>query len=165
MKNYCKIIQFTISCIALTSILFTSCKTTTPTLSEAECIGSGNAGSIRIKAWGYGGNANEAIEQAKRNAIQDVLFKGIKAGSSICPSNPIAPNGLEKKPDYFREFFRDNGTYLRFVSLSGDGSIRAEDRIRVGRQYKIGVFVVLDHQQLTQKMQADGIVPKLTDGF
>lgn len=148
-------------------LLFSACKTGSkiPVLSETECLGAGNNGSIRLKAWGYGNRTNEATEQCKRNAVYDVLFKGIKAGSVGCSAQPLVPQGPEKKPAYFEDFFQDNGPYLRYVSLSGDGSIRPEDRIRVGKKYKVGMFVLLDHQQLRQKLQADGLVPKLTDGF
>ena len=149
------------------TMIYSACTTNKqiPALSEAECLGSGRDGVIRVKAWGYGRNTDEAVEQAKRNAVQDVLFKGVKAGQAGCPSNPIVPGGIDKAPDYFREFFKDGGDYLRYISLSGDGSIRAEDRIRVGRLYKIGVFVVVDHRRLRQRMQDDGLAPRLTDGF
>lgn len=87
--------------------LFPSCGTgKIPALSEAQCLGAGMEGSIRLKAWGYDSSLKKAIEKAKRNAVQEALFKGIKAGVSGCPNTPIVPQGLEKNPDYFKEFLR-----------------------------------------------------------
>ena len=32
-----------------------------------------------LRAWGRGKNRTDAIEQAKKNAVRDVLFKGVAA--------------------------------------------------------------------------------------
>ena len=47
---------------------------------ESECMGVELDGSQTLKAWGTGRNYSDACEQAKKNAVRDVLFKGIKNG-------------------------------------------------------------------------------------
>lgn len=48
---------------------------------ESECLGVELDGSETLRAWGRGKNRTDAIEQAKKNAVRDVLFKGVVAGS------------------------------------------------------------------------------------
>ena len=42
---------------------------------ESECLGVELDGSETLRAWGRGKNRTDAIEQAKKNAVRDVLFK------------------------------------------------------------------------------------------
>ena len=45
---------------------------------SSECLGVELDGSQTIKSWGMGTRKIDAIEQAKKNAVRDVLFKGIR---------------------------------------------------------------------------------------
>ncbi len=160
--------HFVHSSILAGLLIFSACKTTyknIPVLSETECIGSGTNNSMRVKAWGYGDRALEAQKQAKRNAVYDIIFKGIKAGDVSCGGEPIVPEGPQKNLAYFDNFFKDEGDYLRFIAISGEGNILPEDRIRVGKRYKVGMYVQVNVGQLKKKLQDDNLAPKLTDGF
>jgi len=55
---------------------------------ETECAGVEGDGSQTVIAWGNGRNRFDAIEQAKKNAVRDVIFQGIKEGKDGC--NTIA---------------------------------------------------------------------------
>ena len=44
---------------------------------ESECLAVELDGSETLRAWGRGKNRTDAIEQAKKNAVRDVLFKGV----------------------------------------------------------------------------------------
>ena len=67
---------------------FTSCKPQKKIAGnytyETECMGIEMDGSQTLKAWGYGKNRIDAVEQAKKNAVRDVLFKGIRNGKTEC---------------------------------------------------------------------------------
>ena len=42
---------------------------------ESECLGSELDGSITLRAWGTGRNRFDAVDQAKKNALREVIFK------------------------------------------------------------------------------------------
>ena len=84
---------------------------------ESECLGVELDGSETLRAWGRGKNRTDAIEQAKKNAVRDVLFKGVVAGSRECSVRPLITevNAQERYASYFNDFFRDGGEYLKYV--------------------------------------------------
>jgi hypothetical protein len=86
---------------------------------ETECYGVELDGSITVKAWGNGRNQSDAVEQAKKNAIRDIIFKGIHNGKLDCDRAPILiePNAQEKHKEYFYNFFSDNGEYKNFITV------------------------------------------------
>ncbi len=134
---------------------------------DIQCMGTGMDGTQLVKVWGFGKNPNVAIEQAKKNAVYAVIFKGITTGEPGCMNRPLlTASGSEQQfGDYFNAFFADGGKYLDYVNISSDGSIDPNDRIKVGRQYNMGVIVSVSHTQLRKDLETAGIVKKLTDGF
>ena len=86
---------------------------------EVSCLGTELDGSITLESYGMGRNKIDASEQAKKSAVQAVIFKGIKIGVGDCNKSPLlfTPNAEKKYEDYFASFFADNGPYLEFVSL------------------------------------------------
>ncbi|MDP3444404.1 MAG: hypothetical protein Q8T08_16220 [Ignavibacteria bacterium] len=134
---------------------------------EVQCMGAGMDGTQLVKVWGYGKKPNDAIEQAKKNAVQAVIFKGIATGERGCMQKPLvtAPGAEQQFQDYFNAFFQAGGKYLNYVNLSSDGSIDPKDRLKVGKQYKVGVIVSVSHAQLRKELEAAGIIKKLGEGF
>ena len=121
----------TVLTIAFVTIFLSNCSPKVPPKSESICQGAANDGSIIVKSWGYARTQRNAIINAKKNAVQDVLFKGIKSvGASGCPSRPIVEDLSKRESDYFKKFFEKNGLYLQFVNLSTD---EVPDRTKVGR--------------------------------
>jgi len=116
--------------ILLLSIALSSCVSITNQQRNAgnypfktECLGIEMDGSQTVKAWGNGRNRWDAIEQAKKNAVNDMLFKGILDGSSECNSKPLVPevNAREKYEDFFNAFFADKGgEYKSFISMQDE---------------------------------------------
>lgn len=132
---------------------------------EVECMGTGMDGTQLIKVWGYGKKPNDAIFQAKKNAVHAVIFKGINTGKPGCMRRPLItqPGALVQHADFFETFFANGGHYLNFVAQTGDGSV---DRIKVSRkQYKVGVIVSVRHAALRRELEAAGIIKKLGQGF
>ena len=65
--------------LLLTSSLFMSCGTPQRQIAgnynyETECLGVELDGSQTLRAWGSGRNRSDAVEQAKKNGIRDVMF-------------------------------------------------------------------------------------------
>ena len=132
---------------------------------EVECMGTGMDGTQLIKVWGFGKKPDDAIYNAKKNAVHAVIFKGIMGGKPGCMTRPLIskPGVEEQHREYFNSFFSDGGRYLNFVSQTGDGKV---DRIKVSnKDYKVGVIVAVMHSQLRAELEAAGILKELSRGF
>ena len=47
---------------------------------------------------------------------------------------------------------------MKFVSESSDGNVDAADRVKVGKEYKIGVVVSVHKDALRKDLEAAGII-------
>ena len=115
---------------------------------EVSCLGTELDGSVTVESFGMGRNKADASEQAKKNAVLAVLFKGIKIGVGNCNSDAlvISPNGQEKYEDFFGLFFKDNGPYMQFVSLKDE---------RIGNKLKRNVKKSEEMQQRKVVVRVD----------
>lgn len=133
---------------------------------EIQCEGVGVEGTKLIKVWSYSKNPKVALEQTKKNAIHGVIFKGYTGNSSTgCPTQKAlaqSPALEQEKADFFDDFFADGGKYMKFVSVSGDA---VEDRMKVGKEYKIGVVVSVMYDALRKDLENAGIIKGLSSGF
>lgn len=85
---------------------------------QTECIDYGFNGTATIVSYGTGMNGKEAVNQAIKTGIYDLLFTGTRSSRVECNIKPIVPevNAREKYQSYFNEFFKVDGEYLNFVS-------------------------------------------------
>ena len=157
-----KILIFIFSC-ALCALI-TSCNTSNKLggyyTYETECLGSEMDGSYTLRAWGVGSNQMDAMEQALKNAVRDVIFKGITKGRGDCQAKPILTevNAYEKYKDYFNKFFVDHhGAYLQYVNPF-DTRPGSAIRQRTGSEIKYGVIVRVKHAALREKLINDNIL-------
>lgn len=116
-------------------------------------------GSLTLRAWGAGRNRNDAMEQAKKNAVNDVLFKGIRNTGDAYTSKALVTevNAREKYRDYFDRFFADGGAYSKYVSME---DTRAGSKTSVSNkvQKTYGITVRVLVPQLRQRLQQDGVL-------
>jgi hypothetical protein len=153
--------------LSLVIVFFTQCKTTVPSFYnyKTECLGVELDGSHTLKAWGKGRYWKDAADQAKKNAVRDVIFKGILDGSDECKVKPLLMevNAEEKYQDYFAKFFKDGGEYKKFVSLKDERIHRRIHRTRDSRnqdQSTYSVVVRVLRKDLEQKLINDNILKK-----
>lgn len=134
---------------------------------EIEALQTGVTGSYLIKVWSYSKKPEVAIEQSKKNAIHGIIFKGFTGKSGVPGQNPLANNANleEEKSDFFKPFFVDGGKYMKFVSTSTDGAVAAEDRMKMGKEYKVGVIVSVNVAELRKDLENAGIIKSLSRGF
>ena len=122
---------------------------------EAECLGVEGDGSQTIRAYGFGKDKDDAVEQAQKNAVYAVIFKGITKGSG-CNMKPLLTevNAREKYEDYFDN---DDGPFEDFVSMADERMFGREDtRNALGRRYAVVVRVL--RSELRMKLKEDGIL-------
>jgi hypothetical protein len=113
-------------------------------------------GVIFIKSWGVGKKYNQAIEDAKRNAIKAVIFKGVP-NSSIKRPLLSTPGAEQQHRDFFDAFFQKDGKYLQYVVKT---SVDPADRIRMKGSYKAGVKTKIFYRQLQKELENAGIIKK-----
>ena len=130
---------------------------------ETECMGIEYDGSVTLRAWGVGRNKKDAVEQAKKKAIRDVLFITVRNGSTACNPRPLVPevNAEMKYEDYFNHFFSDkNGEYKSYCI--GKYERISNKMIRKGmsssRQVTYSVIVRVKRSELRVKLKEDGII-------
>ncbi|WP_319591085.1 hypothetical protein [uncultured Draconibacterium sp.] len=124
---------------------------------ESECLGIELDGSQTLKAWGRGKNRKDAVEQAKKNAVRDVIFKGIRKGSPECNLKPILVevNAHERHEDYFNAFFADDGPYKDFIT--NDDRAPVEKHL-AGNDLVCGVTVRVLRSDLKKQLEGDSIL-------
>ena len=152
--------------IAVSAVLLGGCRSKTDVSGnysyKTECLGTEMDGSITVKAWGNGRNRADAIEQARKNAVNDVIFKGITEGTGGCNFRPVVGevNARMKYESYFDAFFRDRGAFQQFVSTEDEKfSDRFKRDPRMSRHgYTYGVVLRVKRSELREKLLSDGII-------
>lgn len=132
---------------------------------ETECMGIEGDGSQTLKAWGNGRNREDAIDQAKKQGVRDVLFKGIRNGRTECNMKPVLfeVNVWEKNENYFNKFFADEGPYAEFLSGEDGSDLHlsvTKGRKKAGDQVTYGVVIRVQRAKLIERMQQDNILPR-----
>jgi len=129
---------------------------------KTECMGLELDGSMTVKAWGNGRNRADAVEQAKKNAVRDVIFQSILEGKQECAKKPLITevNAEEKYEDYFNKFFTDGGEFRNFITLKDEriGEKLSRDRKKARESVTNGVVVRVLRSELKSKLIADGII-------
>jgi len=54
---------------------------------------------------------------------------------------------------------------MKYVRITGDGAIDSDDRLKVGKEWKIGVIVSVDVRGLRKDLEAADIIRSLNSGF
>lgn len=143
-------------------MVFSGCKSKQSTAGnysyKTECFGNSLDGSQTVKAWGTGRDKEEAIENAKKNALNDLIFKGIIEGKSGCDIRPIVAevNARSKYEDYFNTFFTKGNNYNKFVTI--DEKKNSYQVIKARERITYGIVMKLHSAALKQKMITDGIL-------
>lgn len=149
--------------MAILSVVLTSCgvRSTQAFYNyESRIMSSELDGSYNIRAFGRGRNAVVAYDEARKQAVYDILFNGVQSSNSrISSLKPLMleVNAKEKYEDYFNEFFADGGFYRKFTNLH-DTRIITENWHNDGLQVLVQVSITVDRKALKQKLIDDNIL-------
>lgn len=161
------IIKLMMSAAIVCMIAFAACKTPTNISNEygsygfnTTCMGVDPNGGQILRTWGNGINKAKAIEQAKRNAVETVLLKGIVDGNGQCDKRPVINevNAREKYETYFNAFFRDGGAYNKYVRLEESRTSRIKSKSSEMEAWS--VVVIVDRSALKARMIEDNVIPR-----
>lgn len=129
---------------------------------EIECAGTGTAGTYLVKVWSYSKKQATATNQAVKNAVHGVIFKGVAGGSGCASQRPLATNlSVEyDRADFFDRFFADGGDFQKYGSTTGVPEV-----MKVGKEYKVGVVVSVYKDNLRKALEGAGVIKGLSSGF
>lgn len=130
---------------------------------DVECAGNGATGTYLVKVWSYSRKQQVAYDQACKNAVHGVIFKGY-SGSNGCVSQPALARqaGVEMEyEDFFKHFFADNGDYRKYASAVNG----TDEVLKVGKEYKVGVVVSVKKDELRKALEEAGVIKGLNYGF
>ena len=116
-------------------------------------------GSLTLRAYGHGRNRADAIEQAAKNAVRDVILKGVNVPGNALLSKPLVTtvNAEEKFQSFFNEFFSDGGAYKRFVT-SQDRRAGSNNKEVNTMQVKLSTTVRVLRSDLRQYLIEKGLI-------
>lgn len=149
--------------LALTLFGFFGCKTRQPISGyytyDTECLGKNYDGTQILKAWGTGETRQAAQIRAYQEALQEILFEGIRNGNSDCESVPLITeaDAREKYQSYFNHFFSKEGRFREFVSLAEKKGIERNNRSDFKNAYAYVIEVNIP--SLKRQLQTDNIIP------
>lgn len=132
---------------------------------EIEYAKTGAGNMLVVKVWSYAKKPAVAIEQCKKNAVHGVIFKGYTSSETgTISQKPLAkePDVMTRHQPFFEEFFADGGPYMKYVSATADGNTSV---VKAGKEYKAGVVVTVNKDQLRTDLEQAGIIKSLTSGF
>lgn len=128
---------------------------------DTECIGKSMDGKQTLRVWASGHSRTDAIKQAKKKAVYDIVFVGINSGNGECNSFPMIneSNARRKYEVYFDSFFADGGAYEKFVTrVNMNGKFA--DRFQGDGTVMYGIIVSVDRSALHQRFVDDNIIVK-----
>jgi len=118
---------------------------------ETECLEDKLDGSFILQSWGKGSNKSEAIDQAKRNVLNDILFNGVNKGCQMQPLI-IEVNGVSKYKSYVYAFF--DKEYKNYISIEKSPKSLKKSR----KQTSYGIKVRVKVEGIRQKLITDNII-------
>ncbi|MCQ2370334.1 MAG: hypothetical protein MJ007_07665 [Paludibacteraceae bacterium] len=148
--------------LSLACMAKTSDKKTKEWLYDIECAGVGAQGTYLVKVYSYSNVQSKAQKQAVKNAVHGVIFKGVMGKGRECNSQrPLVKSDVASQhEDFFKNFFAEGGEYAKYASATG-----APETSKVGSQYKVGVVVSVQKDQLRRDLEEAGIIKGLSSGF
>lgn len=73
------------------------------------------------------------------------------------------PTAEQTYAAFFDSFFADGGDYARYVSVansSGAGNV-----VKMGKEYKVAVYVTVQYSELRKRLEDEGIIKSLGSIF
>lgn len=134
-----------------------SCGTTpieTPR-AEVTLVRKTDYGSITLKSVGYGKNREEAIEDAQKNALYVILFRGIPESDNNYPLVSNENEAKEANRNYFNNF-ETGELYKSFITDVTESS----NLIKLKGKCKIYVDLSINYLALRKDLEQNSVIRK-----
>ena len=131
---------------------------------QTECVTLDTDGYITIKIWDTKKKNSYKSEQARKDAINAILYSGI-SGSNGCPTQIPILNKLEEQ-DNFKSiesiFFAKNGKWLLFTrSIANETTSPSNDSGKGCKIYQVSI----SKNELRKYLEEQNIIKALNNGF
>ena len=126
---------------------------------ESICSESGGTGSsYLIEVTSYVGDVRLALNQAKKNAIHAVLFKGVAGNDLGCTAKePLIKNGVYNDNfEYFEDFFYNTRQYNQYAT-SPSGSAESTEKLK-RKMNRVTFIISVNVDELRKKLEYDKII-------
>ena len=133
---------------------------------ESICSESGGTGSsYLLQVASYVGDPRLALNQAKKNAIHAVLFKGVAGNNLGCTAKePLIENGVYNDNfEYFEDFFYNTRQYNQFAT-SPSGSAESSEKLK-RKMNRVTFIISVNVDELRKKLEYDKIIVPLGDAL
>ena len=133
---------------------------------ESICSESGGTGSsYLLQVTSYVGDLRLALNQAKKNAIHAVLFKGVAGNNLGCTAKePLIENGVYNDNfEYFEDFFYNTRQYNQFAT-SPSGSAESSEKLK-RKMNRVTFIISVNVDELRKKLEYDKIIVPLGDAL
>ena len=133
---------------------------------ESICSESGGTGSsYLIQVTSYVGDLRLALNQAKKNAIHAVLFKGVAGNNLGCTAkDPLIGNGVYNDNfEYFEDFFYNTRQYNQYAT-SPSGSAESSEKLK-RKMNRVTFIISVNVDELRKKLEYDKIIVPLGDAL
>ena len=90
-----------------------------------------------------------------------VIFKQIGYNPALAGTSNIE---TEYK-DEIKAFFKDGGEYMRFVQFVNNGAVAPADKIKLQKEWKIGVTVSVNRADLRKYLEEKGWLKAMNSMF
>lgn len=127
--------------------------------------GVGTDGNKIVEVTGTAGNVKKAMEQARKNAVAAVIFRGIPAGDgtlSIPPMSPLGEQLYRNNAKYFDKFFDKEKTYLQFVNFTSTDIPSGINNVETRDGRRVTVYVQILYDNLRRRLEQDGILTSMS---
>lgn len=116
--------------------------------------------SIIFKIWSYAKKDKLALNQAGKNAVHAVIFKQIGYNPALAGSS-----SLDEHQDEIKAFFKDGGEYMHYVQFVNNGAVAPGDKIKLPKEWKIGVTVSVNRADLKKCLEEKGWIKSMKSLF
>lgn len=131
---------------------------------QTECVTLETDGFVTIKIWDPEKGAKYKLEQARKDAINAILFSGVAAGNNCFTQQPILdkPEEHEKFKNIEKSFFSKNGKWLLYTRSSSIETTIPE--ITGTKNWKI-YQVSISKNKLRKYLEEEKVITALNKGF
>lgn len=145
--------------ILLILFCFTACKSVQPTsysTFESRVIDKEDKGFYIIRAQGKGTTMDKATEAARRQAVQDVLFKNMHStygDHEMLRAVVSDPLQIEKRTNFFNNFFDEKKNYGKYIGKCAD----KKEEYKADNSYNVIMNVAVNRKALLDYMKENDV--------
>jgi hypothetical protein len=131
---------------------------------KTECLTIETEGYVTIKIWDTQKGSKYNSEQARRDAVDAILFSGI-SGSNVCTTQPPILNKIEELENFKnieKSFFAKKGKWSNFTrSASTETTLPVNLGVKNWKVYQVSI----SKNELCKYLEEQKIIKSLTNGF